>query len=133
MSNMNNNLDYSLFMLKGVINKRKIKEIRKKYGMTQADFADLIEVPHSTYTSWERGVRNPSSPACSLLQIVDKYPSVFLESRREIIEGVMKYFSARDGATSATSSSATANLSVPKKGRKKLVKKPMFDKSDFSY
>jgi len=70
----------------------RIKGIRKRFGMTQVVFADLLGVVHITYCTWERGVKRPSSPACSLLQIAEKHPEVFLAKRREIIEGVMQFF-----------------------------------------
>jgi DNA-binding transcriptional regulator YiaG len=85
-------LDLSLLMLQGVMNPSRVKKIRKKYGMFQRDFADLIGVAYDTYSSWERGARNPSSPSCSLLQIAEKQPTVFLQNRREIIDSVMRYF-----------------------------------------
>lgn len=70
----------------------RIKKIRKKYGMRQADFADLLGVKYDTYSSWEKGVRNPSSPARTLLHISQKHPAIFLENRKQIIENVMQYF-----------------------------------------
>lgn len=85
-------LDISLFMQDGNMNPPRIKKIRNRYGMTQANFADLLGVVHVTYCTWERGIKRPSSPACSLLQIAEKYPEVFLAKRREIIENVMQFF-----------------------------------------
>jgi len=84
--------DISLFIQEKSLNPLKIKTIRKKYGMTQAAFADLLGVVYKTYCSWELGVRRPSSPGYALLQIAEKHPKVFLSKRKEIIEGVMKYF-----------------------------------------
>src|SRR4051812_28347910 len=84
--------DISLFIQNGGLPPSKIKAIRKKYGMTQAVFADLLGVIHVTYCSWELGIRNPSSPALALMKIADKYPEIFLSKKREIIESVMKYF-----------------------------------------
>ncbi len=69
-----------------------IKDIRKKFGMTQANFADLLGVVHITYGTRETLIKRPSSRACSLLQIAEKYPEVFLSKRKEIIESVMKFF-----------------------------------------
>ena len=89
---MNFELDLNLFMINGIMSPLRIKKIRKKYGLTQVDFADTIGVASATYCSWEKGVRKPSSPSCALLQIAEKHPAIFLQSRREIIESVMKYF-----------------------------------------
>ena len=85
-------LDFSLFLQDGNMSPSRIKEIRKRFGMTQVVFADLLGVVHITYCTWERGVKKPSSPACALLQIAEKHPEVFLVKRREIIKGVMKFF-----------------------------------------
>jgi len=85
-------LDFSLFLQDGNMTPSRIKGIRKRFGMTQVVFADLLGVVHITYCTWERGVKRPSSPACALLQIAEKYPEVFLAKRREIIEGVLKFF-----------------------------------------
>jgi DNA-binding transcriptional regulator YiaG len=85
-------LDYSLFMMNGVMDSNRIKRIRKTYGMRQVEFADLLGVIYTTYISWEKGVRNPSSPSCALLQIAEKHPAIFLQNRKEIVQNVMKYF-----------------------------------------
>jgi len=55
-------LDISLFMQDGNMNPPRIKKIRNRYGMTQANFADLLGVVHVTYCTWERGIKRPSSP-----------------------------------------------------------------------
>ena len=86
------NFDIRLFIQEKNLNPSRIKAIRKKYGMTQAAFADLLGVIYKTYCSWELGVRKPSSPGYALLQIAEQHPKVFLNKRKEIIEGVMKYF-----------------------------------------
>jgi len=85
-------LDFNLLMINGGMKPTRIKKIRRKYGMRQADFADLLGVIYATYSSWERGVRKPSSPSCALLQIAEKYPAIFLQSRKEIIKNIMQYF-----------------------------------------
>ena len=37
------------------------KEIRETKGMTQSDFANLLNVLVTTYASWEQGVRTPNT------------------------------------------------------------------------
>lgn len=88
------NFDKDIFMQTELITPSRIKAVRKKYGMTQMDFADLLGVKYITYGSWERGDRNPSSPAYALLKIAENYPEIFLANRREIIMSIMKYFKA---------------------------------------
>lgn len=90
--NIRSDLGLELFMMDGLMSATRIKKIRKKYGMNQSDFADLLGVKYPTFCSWEKGVRNPSSPSCALLQIAEKHPAIFLQNRKEIIQNVMKYF-----------------------------------------
>ena len=40
--------------------KDKIKEIRKKTGMSQNDFANFIGMPLNTLRNWEQGINKPS-------------------------------------------------------------------------
>lgn len=44
--------------------------LRKEFGMTQQQFADMLDVSLRTVQSWEEGTRRPSSPAKSLLKRV---------------------------------------------------------------
>lgn len=70
----------------------KIKSIRKSFGLTQVDFADLLGVKYNTYRSWEGGYKSPSSPALALLHIARKYPKVFIKSREELIKFVKSHY-----------------------------------------
>jgi putative transcriptional regulator len=58
----------------------KVAEIRKGLGMSQSQFAALLDVSKNTLVSWEHGTRNPSGPAKTLLLIAQKHPNVVLES-----------------------------------------------------
>ena len=49
-----------------------IKLLRKKYRLTQSNFAVLLNTNKSTVQKWEIGVRKPSGEACRLLQIIQK-------------------------------------------------------------
>ena len=84
--------DPSFFLQTESISPLKIKTIRKKFGLTQVDFAELIGVKYNTLCKWEMGTRNPSSAGHSLLNIANKHPEIFLENRKEIITNIMKYF-----------------------------------------
>lgn len=59
---------------------KDIKDLRKKFKMTQLVFAELLGVSYGTYKNWEIGHRSPCSPAASLLQVAKKYPKVFLNA-----------------------------------------------------
>lgn len=39
----------------------RLKELRKKRGITQADAADRLGVSRSTLASWEAGIREPNA------------------------------------------------------------------------
>ncbi len=70
----------------------EIKSIRKSFGVTQTNFADLLGVKYNTYRSWEGGYKSPSSPALALLHIARKYPKVFIKSREELIKFVKSHY-----------------------------------------
>lgn len=58
----------------------EIAEIRKRMNISQAVFADLLNVPKATAISWERGLRSPSGAALRLLQIAKERPEALLEA-----------------------------------------------------
>ena len=45
----------------------KFKTLRKSTHMTQAEFADILKVPVSTYSKWEQGVNRPSDSQLYLM------------------------------------------------------------------
>ena len=49
-------------------------------NISQAVFADLLNVPKATAISWERGLRSPSGAALRLLQIAKERPEALLET-----------------------------------------------------
>jgi putative transcriptional regulator len=54
--------------------------LRKKLGMTQAEFAKALRIPMSTLRNWEQGRVLPDPAARSLLAIVAKNPKAALEA-----------------------------------------------------
>jgi DNA-binding transcriptional regulator YiaG len=58
----------------------QIRAIRKKWGASQAIFADILNVPKKTYISWESGYKNPSGAALKLLMIAKEKPEALLVS-----------------------------------------------------
>ena len=49
-----------------------IKAIRKKTGLTQAQFAQKLQISPRTLQNWEQGHRNPTGPAITLMKLLDK-------------------------------------------------------------
>jgi putative transcriptional regulator len=53
-----------------------VRQVRARCGLTQAAFAERIEVPIETVRNWEQGKRSPRGPARALLKLIDKAPDV---------------------------------------------------------
>lgn len=51
-----------------------VRQVRSRFGLTQAAFADKIEVPLETVRNWEQGKRTPRGPARALLKLIDRAP-----------------------------------------------------------
>lgn len=51
-----------------------VRQVRARCGLTQAAFAEKIEVPIETVRNWEQGKRNPRGPARALLKVIDRSP-----------------------------------------------------------
>jgi putative transcriptional regulator len=53
-----------------------VRQVRARSGLTQAAFAEQIEVPIETVRNWEQGKRHPRGPARALLKLIDQAPDV---------------------------------------------------------
>jgi putative transcriptional regulator len=51
-----------------------VRQVRARCGLTQAAFAEKIEVPIETVRNWEQGKRHPQGPARALLKLIDNAP-----------------------------------------------------------
>ena len=58
------------------IKAREIVALRNKYGVSQAVFARLLNVPKVTAISWEKGRRKPTGAALRLLDLARKRPRI---------------------------------------------------------
>lgn len=56
------------------------RAVREKTGLSQSDFARLMQVSVKTLQNWEQHRRNPTGPAAALLKIVSSAPEVALKS-----------------------------------------------------
>jgi putative transcriptional regulator len=55
---------------------QKVVRLRQRLGMSQAVFAQTLNVSTKTVQSWEQGERRPSQAALRLLQILEARPQV---------------------------------------------------------
>jgi len=72
---------------------KELAEIRKRWGLTQAQMAELMEVSGKLIVShWENGFRSPSAIVQKLYRMLDQLPKA---EARKLLE-VLKRFSLKD-------------------------------------
>lgn len=54
----------------------KIKRLRKKYDLTQEEFAKVLNASIDTVRAWEQNKSHPRGTALKLLAIFEKHPEV---------------------------------------------------------
>lgn len=54
------------------------RQVRKRLGLSQAAFAQRINVSLQTIRNWEQGKRSPTGAAKALLRVLDKAPELAL-------------------------------------------------------
>lgn len=54
------------------------RRVRKRLGLTQAEFSERIDVSLDTIRNWEQGKRSPTGAAKALLKVLDKAPEAAL-------------------------------------------------------
>ncbi len=52
---------------------KQIKSLREREHVSQAVFANYLNVTPTLVSKWERGEKKPSGPALKLLSLVDKH------------------------------------------------------------
>jgi DNA-binding transcriptional regulator YiaG len=57
-----------------------VREIRHKFSVSQAIFAQMLGVSASTVRAWEQGKREPEGPARRLLQIAELHPEALTDA-----------------------------------------------------
>lgn len=55
-----------------------VRRVRKRLGLSQAEFSASINVPLETIRNWEQGKRSPTGAAKALLKVLDKAPEAAL-------------------------------------------------------
>ncbi len=51
------------------------RRVRRRLGLSQAEFAQRIAVPVATVRNWEQGKRVPRGPARALRRLIDRAPA----------------------------------------------------------
>jgi putative transcriptional regulator len=54
----------------------RVKALRQRLGMTQAEFADAFHLPITTLRDWEQRRSTPDAPARALLLAIERDPEV---------------------------------------------------------
>ncbi|MBK1667861.1 hypothetical protein CKO28_07415 [Rhodovibrio sodomensis] len=62
----------------------RVREIRRKVGLSQARFAPLMGVSVSGLRKWEQGVRRPGGAALTLLRVMDRNPQAVVEALDQV-------------------------------------------------
>ncbi len=58
----------------------KVKRIREKLGLSQAQFAQMLCVSLATLRNWEQGRTYPEGAAIALLRVAESKPEAVLEA-----------------------------------------------------
>jgi putative transcriptional regulator len=59
-----------------------VRAVREATGLSQAQFARLIEVKIGTLRNWEQGRRHPTGPARALIKALKDRPKAVVEALR---------------------------------------------------
>jgi putative transcriptional regulator len=54
----------------------RVKALRQRLGMTQAEFAEAFHLPITTLRDWEQRRSTPDAPARALLLAIERNPEV---------------------------------------------------------
>ena len=60
-----------------------VRAVRQATGLSQAQFARLIEVQIGTLRNWEQGRRHPTGPARALIKALKARPQAVIEALQE--------------------------------------------------
>lgn len=66
----------NLEQLKGMRRVSRVKVLRQRLGMTQAEFAQAFHLPITTLRDWEQRRSTPDAPARALLLAIERDPKV---------------------------------------------------------
>ena len=87
------------------------RAIRRSLGMTQMEFAELLNVPVATIQGYEQGRRAPDAPARSLLRVALAAPELLRSIHAE--RSVAKSVGSRGGPSADVKPAGTHGSSKP--------------------
>ena len=64
------------FAISDSVTGKDIKIIRRKLELTQAEFAELVNVSQKTIERWEAGHKEITGPIVTLVKILNEYPQI---------------------------------------------------------
>lgn len=65
-----------------IVKPMDVAAIRAKTGLSQARFAEAVQISPHTLRNWEQGRRAPEGPARALLLAIDRAPGAVLKALR---------------------------------------------------
>lgn len=69
-------------IMRGELAPGDVAALRRFIGLSQAKFAQALEISVHTLRNWEQGRRTPEGPALALLRIAARHPRVVRENVR---------------------------------------------------
>ena len=57
-----------------------VKQVRESLGMSQAQFADFLDISKRTLEKWEQGARSPAGAARTLLRVIQHDPKLVMRA-----------------------------------------------------
>lgn len=61
-----------------------VKRVRKKTGLSQAEFSRTFGLSPATYRKWEQGQRAPTEASLLLLHVIDRHPKTVLKVAKQV-------------------------------------------------
>jgi putative transcriptional regulator len=63
----------------------RVARLRKRLGVSQAVFAQIIGASLGTVRAWEQGIKTPSGIACRILEVAEREPRALTRSLKPAI------------------------------------------------
>jgi putative transcriptional regulator len=57
--------------------------VRKRLGITQAEFSALYRIPIGTLRDWEQNTKQPDAPTLAYLRVISREPAIFARALRQ--------------------------------------------------